>query len=151
MQNVMVAAGSKERNTPKEEKKSSEKERFFVDFSFATDPKNWGMYASIALAVAGTYYLTRSAGKPRQISWQEFRTRYLERGEVDRLEVVNRSIVRVYLRRDSAAGVSHVLSLLVQICGHEDPDRTGGLISVFFLSLAGPCLPHIQHWQCGLI
>jgi len=105
----MVAAGSKERNSPKEEKKGSKKENTFLGFSFDIDPQNWGIYVSIALAVAGTYYLTRSAGQPRQISWQEFRTRYLERGEVDRLEVVNRSIVRVYLRRDSAAGVSHML------------------------------------------
>ena len=28
--------------------------------------------------------------------------------------------------------IVHVLSLLVQICGHEDPDQTGALISVFF-------------------
>lgn len=46
--------------------------------------------------------LTRN-DNARLISWQEFRTQYLERGEVDRLQVINKNVVRVYLRRDNTA------------------------------------------------
>lgn len=69
------------------------------------DPRNWGNWMPLALALAAGYMLTHSSGQPRQISWQEFRINYLERGEVERLEVVNRSLVRAYLRRDSAGQV----------------------------------------------
>ena len=73
----------------------------FKDF----DPQNWSNWVPLLLALAAGYMLTHSSGQPRQISWQEFRINYLERGEVERLEVVNRSLVRVYLRRDSASQV----------------------------------------------
>ncbi len=53
----------------------------------------------LAVAVAVGYMLTRN-NNTRHISWQEFRTQYLERGEVERLQVVNRNVVRVYLRND---------------------------------------------------
>ena len=58
----------------------------------------------LGLAVAAGYMLTRPSLNTRHISWQEFRINYLEKGEVDRLEVVNRNVVRVYLRRDAGAG-----------------------------------------------
>ena len=48
--------------------------------------------------------LTRPSLNTRHISWQEFRINYLEKGEVDRLEVVNKNVVRVYLRRDAGSG-----------------------------------------------
>lgn len=78
-----------------------EKRFDFKDF----DPRNWANWVPLALALAAGYVLTHSSGQPRQISWQEFRINYLERGEVERLEVVNRSLVRAYLRRDSAGQV----------------------------------------------
>ena len=81
-----------------------EKRFDFKDF----DPRNWGNWMPLALALAAGYMLTHSSGQPRQISWQEFRINYLERGEVERLEVVNRNLVRAYLRRDSAGQVNTV-------------------------------------------
>lgn len=78
-------------------------------FEFKFDGQKWG-WVPVGLAVAVGYMLTRN-NTTRHISWQEFRTQYLERGEVDRLQVMNRNVVRVYLRRDAfvtrTPGVSH--------------------------------------------
>ena len=58
----------------------------------------------LGLAIGAGYMLTRPNMNSRRISWQEFRVNYLEKGEVDRLEVVDKNIVKVYLRRDSGSG-----------------------------------------------
>ena len=77
-------------------------------FEFKFDRQKWG-WIPLGLAVAVGYALTRNSNT-RHISWQEFRTQYLERGEVEQLQVVDRNVVRVYLRRDAsmtgAPGVS---------------------------------------------
>lgn len=99
--------GSKEappKKGPTQRNIKQDKDPVQFKFSLKLDPQNWSMWAPLAVAVAAGYFLTRSSGQSRQISWQEFRVNYLERGEVDRLEVVNRNVVRVYLRRDSGAG-----------------------------------------------
>lgn len=62
------------------------------------DFKKWG-WVPVALVVGVGYMLTNN-NNTRHISWQEFRTRYLEKGEVERLQVVDHKVVRVYLRRD---------------------------------------------------
>lgn len=69
-------------------------------FEFKFDGQKWG-WIPLGLAVAVGYVLTRGSNT-RHISWQEFRTQYLERGEVERLQVVDRNVVRVYLRRDAS-------------------------------------------------
>jgi AFG3 family protein len=79
-------------------------------FEFDFDPRNWANWVPLALALAAGYVLTNSSGQLRQISWQEFRINYLERGEVERLEVVNRNLVRAYLRRDSAGQGPSILT-----------------------------------------
>ena len=68
------------------------------------DPQNWNYWLPLGLAVTTGYMLTRPSMNSRRISWQEFRVNYLEKGEVDRLEVVNKSLVKVYLRRDAGTG-----------------------------------------------
>ncbi|CAO1632171.1 unnamed protein product [Parajaminaea phylloscopi] len=59
------------------------------------------------LAAALTAYLTYRLASPdspsREITWQEFRTAFLDRGLVDKLVVVNRSKVKVYLHNGSGA------------------------------------------------
>ena len=76
--------------------------KFEHSFSFQFDgSQKWG-FIPLGIAVAVGYMLTRS-DNTRFISWQEFRTQYLERGEVERLQVVNRNVVKVYLRRDNTA------------------------------------------------
>ena len=104
-----AAKAKTEPNPHKEEPKNNEPYTFKIEkrFDFKDfDPRNWGNWVPLALALAAGYVLTHSGGQPRLISWQEFRINYLERGEVERLEVVNRSLVRAYLRRDSAGQVS---------------------------------------------
>jgi len=75
-----------------------------MNFQFEMEPQNWGTWVPLGLALAAAYFLTRSGNQSQQISWQEFRISFLEKGQVERLEVVNRNIVRVYLRRDSGGG-----------------------------------------------
>ncbi|KAJ3023807.1 AAA ATPase afg3 [Thoreauomyces humboldtii] len=47
------------------------------------------------------YQLYSSYSTEQQITWQEFRANMLEKGYVDHLEVVNKTVVRVYLRPDA--------------------------------------------------
>lgn len=46
--------------------------------------------------------ITSSGETSREITWQDFRTTFLERGLVEKLVVVNRNKVRVYLRPEAA-------------------------------------------------
>ena len=117
---VVYAAGGKQNreSRPREEEPVGDKKnepyvfKFEKRFDFKDfDPRNWGNWLPLALALAAGYMLTHSSGQPRQISWQEFRINYLERGEVERLEVVNRSLVRAYLRRDSAGQVTSTVCI----------------------------------------
>ncbi|KAF9301335.1 AAA ATPase afg3 [Mortierella antarctica] len=57
------------------------------------------------LPVVFTTYVLYKAMSPsentREITWQEFRSTFLDRGLVDRLTVLNRNRVKVYLRSDA--------------------------------------------------
>jgi AFG3 family protein len=70
-------------------------------FEFRFDP------ASFLITSVITYYAYRSIfpgeSAGREITWQDFRANYLEKGLVERLTVVNRNKVRVDLNRDAAA------------------------------------------------
>jgi len=65
------------------------------------------------LPVAFTAYVLYKAMSPsentRDITWQEFRSTFLDRGLVDRLVVVNRNRVRVYLRPDAPGQIPGTL------------------------------------------
>ncbi|KAL7311005.1 AAA ATPase afg3 [Mucor circinelloides] len=60
--------------------------------------------------LAGTYLLykaTAPSENARELTWQSFRSNLLDKGLVDRLEVLNRNRVRVYLRNEAnSLGVS---------------------------------------------
>ncbi|KAK4939299.1 AAA ATPase afg3 [Elasticomyces elasticus] len=63
---------------------------------------------STILAGIVTYYLFRglSPGESsRDITWQEFRTTFLDKGLVDKLTVINRNRVRVELHRSAVANL----------------------------------------------
>lgn len=47
------------------------------------------------------YYLYSSLAQDHQISWHDFRVNMLEKGQVDHLVVVNKTLVRVHLRPDA--------------------------------------------------
>ncbi|TDL28578.1 ATP-dependent metallopeptidase Hfl [Rickenella mellea] len=57
---------------------------------------------TILTAVAyGLYQAYHSVSGPREITWQEFRTAFLDKGLVDKLVVVNRNTVRVKLHSNA--------------------------------------------------
>ena len=68
-------------------------------FEFRFDP------VSFLITSLVTYYVYRSffpgEAQGREITWQEFRSNYLEKGLVERLTVVNRNKVRVDLNREA--------------------------------------------------
>ncbi|KAG0047512.1 AAA ATPase afg3 [Gryganskiella cystojenkinii] len=81
--------------------------------------------ANTILPLAFTSYVLYKAMSPgentREITWQEFRSTFLDRGLVDRLVVLNRNRVKVYLRGDTSGhmggslgpqhGTSYVFSI----------------------------------------
>jgi AFG3 family protein len=55
--------------------------------------------------VAYALYQVSSDSSEREITWQEFRTAFLDKGLVDRLEVINRSKVRVHLHSNATGAL----------------------------------------------
>jgi AFG3 family protein len=51
------------------------------------------------------YQYTSPSASSREITWQEFRTAFLDKGQVDRLVVVNRSRVKVYLHSNATGSL----------------------------------------------
>lgn len=113
---------NKEKEQEKEQSKKQKKgEQPFPPpgskvFEFRFDP------ASFLITALVTYYVYRSFfpgdSGAREITWQEFRSNYLDKGLVEKLTVLNRSRVRVDLNREASAQaypdsngqpVSHVL------------------------------------------
>ncbi|KAJ5735095.1 Mitochondrial respiratory chain complexes assembly protein YTA12 [Penicillium malachiteum] len=72
-------------------------------FEFRFDP------ASFLVTSLVTYYIYRSffpgESSGREITWQEFRANYLDKGVVEKLTVLNHSRVRVEVNRDAVASV----------------------------------------------
>lgn len=69
------------------------------EMNFQMSPQSLILY-SIPLAYL-TYMLYSQNAASHQITYHDFRVNFLEKGWVDRLVVVNKSIVRVYLRPDA--------------------------------------------------
>ncbi len=81
-----------------EEKGKGESSNNPIEYRINLDGK-W-ILGALAAMVAMGYMLTQN-NAATNISWQEFRTKYLEHGEVERLEVIDHNVVRVYLRNDA--------------------------------------------------
>lgn len=58
------------------------------------------IWLGVAVGVGTGWLLLSSGGYSREINWQEFRTNYLAKGEVEKLVVVNKNLVKVYLKGD---------------------------------------------------
>ena len=57
--------------------------------------------ALIGVAAIGAGWIIMNSSTPsREINWQEFRTSFLEKGDVDRIVIVNRTMARVFLKSD---------------------------------------------------
>lgn len=67
-------------------------------------PPSFAVLALTAGTIYSLYYLTNGDSSGREITWQEFRTAFLDKGLVDKLTVVNRNKVRVHLH-SNATGV----------------------------------------------
>ncbi|RMD42931.1 hypothetical protein DV735_g2219, partial [Chaetothyriales sp. CBS 134920] len=64
--------------------------------------------STLALSALLSYYIYRSifpGEMSRDITWQEFRTTFFDKGLVDKLTVVNRNKVRVELHREAVANM----------------------------------------------
>lgn len=68
---------------------------------FRFDPASFLVTALVTYYVYRSFFPGESGG--REITWQEFRANYLEKGLVERLTVLNRNKVRVELNREAAA------------------------------------------------
>ncbi|KAJ5103800.1 Mitochondrial respiratory chain complexes assembly protein YTA12 [Penicillium argentinense] len=83
-------------------------------FEFRFDPASFLVTALVSYYVYRSFFPGDSGA--REITWQEFRSNYLDKGLVEKLTVLNRSRVRVDLNREASAQadsngqpVSHVL------------------------------------------
>ena len=64
----------------KEKERKGDEREFEMKLEF--DPKKWTSWLPLVAAGALGYWLTRSSERSHQITWQEFRVNYLEKGEV---------------------------------------------------------------------
>ena len=99
---------SKEKSDRKRQKQEKQEQQgpqsgfFFKIGDFKIDG------TTIVLTALLTYYLQRSlfpSEQSRDITWQEFRTTFFDKGLVDKLTVVNRNKVRVELHREAVANM----------------------------------------------
>lgn len=84
------------------QQKGGNKQSNFRSFEFRFDP------ASFLISTLLTYYVYRSffpGEANKDITWQEFRANFFDKGLVERLTVVNGTRVRVDLHRDAVARV----------------------------------------------
>jgi len=82
--------------------------RFPPEFDSKKFNDHFPTLACLAVAVAAGYLLTRPREETRHVSWQEFRVKYLEKGQVQKLEVINGTLVKGYLHTDNDyIGVSY--------------------------------------------
>ncbi|KAJ1796684.1 AAA ATPase afg3, partial [Coemansia sp. RSA 2399] len=77
-------------------KKGPKKEDKGNDFFGVGNDMNWMQTFTLSFVAYEMYRLTRGKDEP-QITWQEFRRTYLDRGLVERVVVINRNTVRAML------------------------------------------------------
>ncbi|UZJ55977.1 hypothetical protein CBS101457_005297 [Exobasidium rhododendri] len=99
---------SSEKESDKKDDSESGKEKSKSSSSFpggGGQPQEVRLNGNTILAtVLGSwvlYQLTSPSSNAREITWQEFRTAFLDKGLVDRLDVVNRTKVKVYLHSNA--------------------------------------------------
>ena len=66
---------------------------------------NFNMLVATLITTYVLYRFTSPEAPSREITWQEFRSNFLEKGLVERLVVVNRSKVNVYLHANTTGNV----------------------------------------------
>lgn len=100
---TLVLAGGGPKN-PKNPKKGKEQgpgsETDFM--TVLLDPKNRGSVLALftSLAIGGVLLLGGESNQ-REVTWQEFRAKYLDEGKVERIEVVNKTTAKVFVTPES--------------------------------------------------
>eukprot|EP00042_Codosiga_hollandica_P041219 m.365878 g.365878 ORF g.365878 m.365878 type:complete len:795 (+) comp56061_c0_seq2:44-2428(+) len=83
---------------------SSEPLRLSDFMKWTSDPGNVPLFIGLGIGGFLTGRLMSSDGQAeREITWQEFRTNYLETAQVEKVVVVNKSIARVHLKDQTSA------------------------------------------------
>ena len=96
-------SNKRERNREKQDQKNGPQPGFF----FKVGEIKIDM-STIVLTALLAYYVNRTifpGEQSRDITWQEFRTTFLDKGLVEKLTVVNRNKVRVELHREALANM----------------------------------------------
>ena len=123
-------------------------------FEEAMQPQNRGTMIGIALAAAAGYMLMQSSSHSRQISWQEFRINYLEKGEVCDGTCGTHKCTTLHLYRWTTWRSSTGMWSVYTCARTEEPWLVSGChpCTVAHPSRnAGINTPYLQHWQCGLV
>ncbi|KAI8994879.1 peptidase family M41-domain-containing protein [Pilobolus umbonatus] len=85
---------------------------------------NMNMVMGTAVGTWLMWKLTSPGDTSREVTWQSFRTQLLDKGLVDKLAVVNRNRVRVYLRPEAnSLGVSPTQTFVFTIGSTESFER----------------------------
>lgn len=87
------------KNKRKESKQSQSGNFEIFEFKLNLSPQNVLFYSLPLMYLAWIMY--NEQGGSTEISWSDFRNNFLEKDMVEKLVVVNRSIVRVFLKGDS--------------------------------------------------
>jgi len=99
--------GKENKDDSKNKKSDSSSTSGFGGASSGGSNENRNNLNTIIVTLVSTYIifrLTAPSLPSREITWQEFRTNFLDRGLVDRLVVVNRNKVKVYLLPNAGQG-----------------------------------------------
>uniref|UniRef100_A0A914BX19 AAA+ ATPase domain-containing protein n=1 Tax=Acrobeloides nanus TaxID=290746 RepID=A0A914BX19_9BILA len=97
------ADDKKEGPSPKPDKKPVGNEPFKL-------PNGWERYAAAVVGLISVFLFMHYASY-REISWKEFYSNFLERGIVDRLEVVNKQWVKVITTEGNDMGVKYYFNI----------------------------------------
>lgn len=105
-ENKEESSEEKEKEEEKENKEKSKSKKNQIPPGATEIRLNGNTLLLTALSSYAVYRLTSSdSTSSREITWQEFRTALLDKGLVDRLEVVNRQRVKVHLHSNATGGM----------------------------------------------
>lgn len=76
--------------------------------------KNMLYIGGAAAAFMYLYYRNNSPSK--EINWQMFRTQYLEKGEVEHIEISNKSVAKVYLKGNPSEVIEFIFATCKSGC-----------------------------------
>lgn len=105
LEEFFKAASQRAREAPKENHSQNESstggsggDKDPKQYQFSLSMQQFGLLATIIYI---SYQLASPESSSREITWQEFRTAFLDRGLVDKLTVINRNRVRVHLHSNA--------------------------------------------------